>query len=155
MNRRALLLCLLLPAIAPAQTRHELMMLPQEHWAQAKAGSEVEVKIGFELRSGFHVNSNAPSEKYLIPFRLTWDAGSLKPLDVIYPKPHDEKYSFSKEPLSVFTDMFTLAARFQVPANTPSGATTLTGKVRYQACNDRACQPPRTLDIKVQVNVSK
>jgi DsbC/DsbD-like thiol-disulfide interchange protein len=119
----------------------------------AKAGSTVDAKLSFDLRPGYHVNSSMPAEDYLIPLKLTWNAGALSPVDVSYPSPQLVKYSFSKVPLSVYTGEFAVTTKFQVPANAPVGPATLTGKIRYQACNDRMCLPPKNLDVKMQVVV--
>src|SRR5262245_10360883 len=61
----------------------------------AKPGSTVDAKISVLLQPGYHTNSNTPSEDYLIPLRLTWTPGSLEAAEVVFPKPHMEKYSFS------------------------------------------------------------
>lgn len=133
---------------------HVLALIPATA-PTAKAGSTVDAKMSFDLRPGYHVNSSTPSESYLIPLKLTWETGALKPVDVLYPKPQMEKYSFSKVPLSVYTGEFAVVTKLQVPANTPVGPATLTGKIRYQACNDRMCLPPKNLDVKMQVVVVK
>ena len=44
----------------------------------AKPGAVVDSVLPVELRPGYHVNSNTPSDDYLIPLRLTWDAGPLE-----------------------------------------------------------------------------
>jgi hypothetical protein len=41
-------------------------------------------------------------------------------------------------------------------ANTaPVGPGTVGGKLRYQACNDRMCLPPKTLDVDLPVDIIK
>jgi hypothetical protein len=55
----------------------------------------------------------------------------------------------------VFTGAFSLTTKFAVPPNTPPGPVTLSGKLRYQACNDRMCLPPKNLDVKLQVEVER
>ena len=100
------------------------------------------------LKSGYHVNSNTPSESYLIPLRLTWEPGILEAVEVVFPKPHMEKYEFSQNPLSVFTGDFELVTKFQVAANASSGPGMALGKLRYQACNNNSCLPPKTVEIK-------
>src|SRR5262245_37006323 len=65
----------------------------------ARRGAAVELKIPVSLQEGYHVNSNTPSESYLIPLRLTWEPGVLETVDVVFPKPSIEKYAFSEKPL--------------------------------------------------------
>lgn len=118
-----------------------------------KRGGTAEAKISVKLQPGYHVNSNTPSENYLIPLRLTWAAGPLESLSVMFPKPTMEKYEFSEKPLSVFTGNFDVVTKFKTAAGAPAGPAYVSGKLRYQACNDKACFPPKTLDVKLPVSV--
>lgn len=115
----------------------------------ARRGAEVEARVAVTLLPGYHVNSNTPSEEYLIPLKLTWAPGPLEAGVVTYPKPQMEKYDFSPKPLSVFTGNFDLASKFKVAANAPAGTAALVGKLRYQACNNKACFPPKTLEVNL------
>ena len=108
----------------------------------------VTAKLHLQLREGYHVNSNTPSDEYMIPLKLTWDAGPLEAREVIFPKPHFEKSEFAEKPLSVFTGEFAIATKLAAKPNAPSGLGILNGKLRYQACNNKMCLPPKTLDVK-------
>jgi hypothetical protein len=119
----------------------------------AKRGSSVQAKVKAVLQPGYHCNSNTPSEDYLIPLKLTWDKGPLESPVVAYPKAQMEKYEFSDKPISVFTGNFELLTTFKVAANAPVGPTILLGKLRYQACNNKACFPPKTVEVKLPVQV--
>ena len=99
------------------------------------------------------MNSNAPAEDYLIPLRLTWAMGKITAEETIYPKPQLENYAFSKKPVSVFSGTFSIETRFKVPPDTPRGPATVAGKLRYQACNERECLPPKTIEIQLPVEV--
>jgi len=119
-----------------------------------KRRAAVQVKIPVTVQMGFHVNSNTPSEEYLIPLKLTWKStGALEGGTVAYPKPSLEKYEFAEKPLSVFTGDFALTANFKVAANAPAGPGVASGQLRYQACNDRACYPPKTLEVNLPYQV--
>ena len=110
-------------------------------------------KLSVSLGAGYHVNSNAPHESYLIPLRLSWTPTPLEVESVAFPKPRDEKYQFSDGPLSVFTGNFEIATKFKAPAEAVSGMTILLGKLRYQACNNTMCFPPKTVEVKLPVEI--
>src|ERR1035437_2500640 len=119
-----------------------------------KHNAVVQLKIPVVVKEGYHVNSNQPSEEYLIPLKLTWTAmGALEGGTVTYPKPALEKYEFSEKPLSVYTGSFDLVANFKVSSKAPAGPGAATGKLRYQACSNRACYPPKTVEITVSYQV--
>lgn len=152
MNRRLTIAALLAPVLLTAQSSGVLTVgiIPK---LTAKKKAVVTAKVPVQLRNGYHVNSNTPSDDYLIPLRLTWTAAPLEMKDVVYPAPKMEKYEFSEKPLSVFTGDFEIATRFLVPASAPGGQQILTGKLRYQACNHKECLPPKTLEVKLPIEI--
>ena len=111
----------------------------------------MDVRTAVSLLDGYHVNSNAPSEAYLIPLRLTWEPGLLETVAVVFPKPTMEKYAFSEKPLSVFSGGFEVVTKFKVAATAAPGPGIVLGKLRYQACNNNSCLPPKVVEIKLPV----
>jgi hypothetical protein len=152
------MVCLWSP-LAFAQT-NVLSVAPPEKLI-VKAGAAASAKLTVQLRPGYHCNSNKPSEDYLIPLKLTWgiQQGTSGPpievADVTYPQPRLETYSFSKQPLSVYTGDFEIVTKFKVPASAPVGTLVLSAKLHYQACNDRMCLQPKTVDISLPVDIVK
>ena len=118
-----------------------------------KRGSTVPVRIQARMREGYHCNSNTPSDEYLIPLKLTWTPGTLEVAEVKYPKPSMEKYPFSEKALSVYSGIFDIVTDFKIPADAKPGQSTVTGKLRYQACDERSCLPPKTLEVQFPVIV--
>jgi len=119
-----------------------------------KRGAAVQSRIPLSIQTGFHVNSNTPSYEYLIPLKLTWTAtGALDAGQVTFPKPTLEKYEFDPKPLSVFTGKLELVANFKVTATAPAGPGAAAGKLRYQACSNSACYPPKTIEISIPYQI--
>ena len=145
-------LTLCLPLLFAQSSGH--LSVGQLHSVTGKRGDIVEARIPMTVDAGFHVNSNTPSEDYLIPLKVVWTAkGALEGGELVYPKPSMEKYEFSDEPLSVFTGSFEIAANFKVAAGAPAGPGMAAGKLSYQACNARMCFPPAKVDISVPYQV--
>lgn len=138
------------PLIAQMSPNLTVASLPTLKTAK---GSAPVVSIKASLPSGYHANSNKPTESYLIPLTLKWTAGPLETVSVDYPKGTMEKYSFSDKPLSVVTGEFVISTKFKVPANAPSGPAAQTGTLRYQACDNKACYPPKSVPVKLVVSV--
>lgn len=106
-----------------------------------------------QVKPGFHINSNKPNDEYLIPLRLTWNAPPFEVVETRFPKPSQESYPFSTKPLSVYSGELAVETVLKVPANAPAGSSNLTGKLRYQACNDKMCLPPKTVDVQIPLKV--
>ena len=148
----------LLPALAlfaallAAQMAPTLSVSPVPT-VKARKGAVAVVQIKASLPAGFHANSNTPSDEYLIPLTLKWTGGPLETDGISYPKGTMEKYSFSPKPLSVVTGEFTLTTKFKVPSNASSGMAAENGTLKYQACNDRMCFAPKTVNVSFVVNI--
>ncbi len=120
---------------------------------QGKRNETIPVTLKAQLREGYHVNSNKPNDEYLIPIRLTWEAAPLQVEEVVYPKPETIKSGFSEKPLSVYSGTFDLVSKLKVPGNASAGPVLATGKLRYQACNDRMCLAPKTIEIPLTIYI--
>jgi len=117
----------------------------------AKRGQEVTQTLTAQLQGGFHVNSNQPADEYLIPLKLQWLKGPLDAEQVVYPKPLLENYAFSQKPVSVFSGKFEIVTKFKASPSAQPGMALMNGKLRFQACNDKECLPPKTLDVQFTV----
>jgi Disulphide bond corrector protein DsbC len=120
---------------------------------RAKRNDAVAVKVSAQLRDGYHVNSNKPNDEYLIPIKLTWQAAPLQVEEVVYPTAQTVKSEFSEKPLSVYSGTFELITKMRVPGNATAGPVLATGKLRYQACNDRMCLPPKTVEVPLTIYI--
>ena len=138
---------LLFGLVLAAQTGDRLT-IGQPDRLVGKRNAAIQAKIPLSVQKGFHVNSNKPMEEYLIPLKLTWNStGALQAGAIDYPAPSIEKFEFAEKPLSIYSGNFNVVAHFKVAGNAQAGPGAVSGKLRYQACNDRACFAPKTVDL--------
>ncbi len=116
---------------------------------QVLAGQPQEVELRFRVDEGFHINSHTPKDELLIPTVLKLDAGSgVKVEGEQYPKGSTFRLPLgSGETLDVYQGEFRVKVRLMAS----KGASTLTGELHYQACDNASCFPPRTLRVMVAV----
>ena len=141
--------CLLLPLSSYAQ-QNKLVISPVAQLT-VKHGESVTQTLEVSVLPGFHVNSDKPKDEFLIPLRLTWQQGPLESGSVTYPKPEDIKVG--NDTLAVFTGSFTIQTQFRARDSAPSGPAIMTGKLRYQACNNEMCFRPSSIDIRLPVSI--
>lgn len=139
------------PPLLPGQSSF-LAVDPPAKIAAKRAGT-AEAKLAVHVQNGYHVNSDKPAENYLIPLRLSWEAGPLAPAAVVFPKPEMQKFEYSEKPLSVFTGDFQIVTRFKVEASAAAGPGVLAGKLRYQACSHNTCYRPATAEIRLPYDI--
>jgi len=116
---------------------------------QIEAGKQAVVELRFRVDEGFHVNSHTPTSDLSIPTVLKLeDAAGIKVLGEEYPKGSAFHLAVGEgETLDVYQGEFRVRLRVVVP----KGQSTLKGGLRYQACDNAACFPPRTLAVAVAV----
>lgn len=147
----SVLAALALPAGAQAP---QILSLQEPQKVTVPRQGEAKVALKLVMRPGYHANSHRPSEDFLIPMRLTWDAKApVEAVEVIYPKAKLEKFEFTEKPISVVDGEFEIVTRLRRSPNAMPGPAFLSGKLRYQACNDKMCFPPKTIDVKVPLLV--
>lgn len=116
-----------------------------------KRGATAVENLQVEVLPGFHVNSDHPKDEFLIPLKLTWQEGALQTKSISFPQP--QEVQVGSQNLLVFTGNFNVRTEFAVPSNAPPGSSTITGKIRYQACSNQMCFRPTTIEVKLPVTI--
>ena len=123
----------------------------------AQRAQQTMVDLNFRIPAGYHINSNTPKSEVLIPTALKMDL----PTDIIlgkiqYPAGEDASFPFSPdEKLSVYSGDFTIAVAVHPMHSVVPGKYEMHGVLRYQACDNAACYPPKTLPVSFEVKVVK
>ena len=152
-NYSKFLLFVLTAASLVGQMAPQMKIEPQPT-VKVKRGTPATVTLKVSLPAGFHANSNKPTDPNLIPLALKWTGGPLQEGVTTYPKPSLEEYGFTAgKKISVVEGAFDLVTKFKVPASAATGPAAQTGTLRFQACNDRMCFPPKTVPVNVTVSV--
>jgi thiol:disulfide interchange protein DsbD len=121
---------------------------------KVQRGRSVQATVVMDIPSGFHVNSNRPLEKFLIPTQLKIDTPKgVRVSPVTYPRAVLRNFKFSKNRVSVYEGRATMRFNVTLPASFPSGTTELKAHLRYQSCNDEVCFPPQSRDVSLWLNV--
>jgi hypothetical protein len=72
---------------------------------------------------------------------------------VVYPRAKPKEFAFSDKPVLVFEGRTVLRLTARAGAGLPAGSHVLSGKLTLQACEGRACLPPRTVGVEVRIEV--
>jgi hypothetical protein len=136
-----------------AQSAIDVLSFTAPAMMTVKPGDIAQTNLAVRIAPGYHANSNKPTDPYLIPLNLTWNPGPLEAIKVVFPQPQVQKLGFSAKPASVFTGDLDIVTRFRVVGNPSPGTSSVTGKLHYQACDDRSCLPPATIEVTVPVEI--
>lgn len=115
---------------------------------QLTANKVQDVELRFRVEPGFHINSHTPKDELLIPTELKLQPSSVHIAGEQYPPGSRFHLAIgSGEDLDVYQGDFRVMLRIE-PTR---GQSTLTGALRYQACDTASCFPAKTLPIKIAV----
>lgn len=123
----------------------------------ARAGHVAKGTLQFRVAEGFHVNSHQPKSEFLIPTNLKFDAPTNIAIEkTTFPAGQDLTFAFSPdEKLNVYAGDFAVEVAVKPLASVAPGKYTVHGTLRYQACDNAACYPPKNLPVSFDVAVSR
>lgn len=113
------------------------------------AGKASPVALHFRIKENLHINSHKPREQYLIPtvFSIPESSG-VRLAEAAYPAGTD--FTLPADPdekLLVYTGDFTIQTKIVARP----GDHLVEAKLRYQACDQNACMPPKTITVPIDV----
>jgi Disulphide bond corrector protein DsbC len=120
-----------------------------------RKGQSTPARFVFHVTPGFHINSHNPTMPELIPTIIHFSL----PDDVVigrvqYPAGQLMSFPFDpREKLSVYSGDVAISGRVVAPPNASTGTYTIHGDLRYQACDNNSCYPPKSLPITFTVAV--
>lgn len=130
---------------APAKPRAYVVYAAEPQSVPAARSALLQLR--FQIVPGFHINSHTPKSQFLIPTTLTLQpATGVKPGPLQYPA--GQPYSFPSLPgdkLDVYAGSFTV----RLPVVATPGDHAIAATLRYQACDNASCYPPRSIPVNI------
>jgi cytochrome c biogenesis DsbD-like protein len=121
---------------------------------KVRRGSSAKANVVMEIPEGLHVQSSKPLDKFLVPTKLEIEAPhGLRVGSVIYPRPILKNLKFSKNKVAVYEGRAVMRFNVTAPASFSGNSAEIKGRLRFQACNDEACFPPVTREVKIWLNL--
>ena len=155
MRRVLVILALLAAPLFAADAPRVYVTFEGASPATLTPGKPAEVELKFRVKEGFHVNSNQPKSELLIPTALKLEPPTnLAAENITYPPGKDISFPFDpNEKLNVYSDDFAVKAKLSATKAANPGNVTVHGQLRYQACSDNACFPPKNIPVQFDVQV--
>jgi hypothetical protein len=115
------------------------------------------VILQFRIPGGFHINSNQPKLEYLKKTEVKLDPPTdIAIAGVTYPAGEDRSFPFDpNEKLNVYTGDFAVKVLVRPLKTVMPAKYAVHGMLKYQACDNAACYPPKQLPISFEIKVIK
>jgi len=122
-----------------------------------RAGANIVIELSAAVQEGWHVYGLAQLPGGPTPLRVTLDTNAFvqtagAPTGSSPVKKHDTDFDLDTE---VYNGRFDLHLQAQINQHSPAGRNLIPVSVRFQACNDRVCLPPRTIHLSVPIEISE
>jgi len=117
-------------------------------------GGQCRIALLVDIKKDWHINANPPRPKIVIPTMLSLRSpAGVKLTDVQYPKGDKLTLPGFDEPLQVYEGRIVIYGTLKIPEKIKQDRSTddMELRLRYQACSDTRCLPPKTVTLRGKV----
>ena len=116
-------------------------------------GSTAKGSIVLNIPGGLHVNSSRPNSEYAIATVVRISGQGVRTGGISYPRGRNRKFQFSENVINVYEGRVSIPFTVTVPASFRGDVVRIRAVVRYQACTDEVCYPPKNKDVTITAKV--
>jgi hypothetical protein len=134
-------------SLAGKQANPVIFLSPEQ--ATIAANKPAVVDLHFRIAEGLHINSHQPHDASLIPTQIVFvEARGINTTAIDFPTGTDTAFAFAPDQkLNVYTGELVLHAHITARA----GNHLWQGFMRYQACDNSQCLPPKKVPVAVDI----
>lgn len=118
-------------------------------------GKSTPIQFTFHIQNPYHINSSKPLAEELIPTQIHFSLpGEFALGRIEYPAGKLMAFPFDPSTkLSVYSGDVVIRGMVVAPVAASTGTYTIHGELKYQACDNSACYPPKKLPFTFNVSV--
>jgi uncharacterized protein YyaL (SSP411 family) len=117
-----------------------------------KPGSPATFEITLEIAKGWHINTNAPGDEFVIPLKIELSGAQGVKITPQYPMGEAFNVGGSDKPVRVYGGKVTIPVTIE-QTGAFSGRPQI--HLTYQACNDRVCLEPKRVLVGLRILAQK
>jgi DsbC/DsbD-like thiol-disulfide interchange protein len=116
-------------------------------------GATAKGSIILSIPAGLHVNSNRPKSEYAIPTTVRLSGDGVKFGAINFPRGKNRKFQFSENMINVYEGLVSFPFTVRIPAGFRGNTVRVRAVVRYQACTEEVCYPPKNKEVILNARV--
>ena len=117
-------------------------------------GKTARGSVVLNIPGGLHVNSSRPASEFAIATVVKVSGASgVRVSGLTYPKGKNRKFEFSENAINVYEGRVSFPFTVTVPASYKGKTIRVNASVKFQACTNEVCYPPKTKSITLTANV--
>ena len=119
-------------------------------------GQEIRVALKLDIEKDWHINAHKPLESSLVPTEVVVKTDPQFSLERIhYPQPKRKKFDFAQGELTIYEGTVVIFMDLGVSAEAAAGEGRISGKIKYQACDNRSCLLPAEEAFSASISITK
>ncbi|MBX3449432.1 MAG: DUF255 domain-containing protein [Planctomycetaceae bacterium] len=119
------------------------------------AGGTSDIAVVIDVKPGWHIQANPPSPENMIATEVKLVASDgVELTNLVFPMGAPHTLPEFEVPVSVYDNRVIVRGKVTVPASLAGKTEELRIDVKYQACNEESCRPPRTVKLVGKVPVA-
>ncbi len=117
-------------------------------------GKKARATVILDIPHDLHTNSNDPGSEYAIPTTVkVAPVSGVKIGTIVYPRGMNKKFEFSEKALNVYEGRIVFSFDVTVSRGYQKPTVEIEATVRYQACTNEVCYPPKSKPVKLTAKV--
>ncbi len=121
--------------------------------AKYSSSDTIKIALKISIKENYHINSFEVNDPSLIRTAITSASDKFKVINTFFPADKKLKFEFSNNELNVYEGDFTAGLTLMPLNNLPNGKYDLPVKMNYQACDTKACYPPKSISENVSIEI--
>jgi len=119
------------------------------------AGGKYPILFRLKIEKPWYIHGVEKEDEFIYPTALSFlKSPNLKIKKITFPEPEKVKFPYRDDAVDVYSGTILVKAILAVGKKTPEGENVIEGKLAYQACTDKICEPPDFFPISVSLNIA-
>ncbi len=129
---------------------------PYVNVSALRPNDQATLALDIEVARGFHIQMNRPPDRSLVSTEVIIETPEGLDFSVpVFPEPLQPLHPLEgSEELKEYRGRVTVFVPIRARKFLEAGETTIRGFIRYQACDEKNCQPPAYADFSIKIPVS-
>lgn len=144
------------PGSSPRQERDDEVVSVRTVVSQdgVHPGGTVKAAFILSIRPGWHINGPELDDPFLIASTLlVEESEDVGVLATSYPAAKTARFDYADGELRIYEGEIVVGVLLKAGGRVPAGDMPLKAKLLYQACDDRTCLPPKTIELEIPLRV--
>lgn len=118
------------------------------------AGKKAVMPIYVTIKNGYHIQANKVKDEFIIPSTLEINADKIVTTgEQVFPVSKKFRLAGTSDYLMVYDGKLKITIPFKTSEKTQKGEYKLNARFHYQACDDKSCFSPKTIDFSITLKV--